>query len=113
MTTRLLAKLYGTQTNNILSNFHYNKNRFIEGRDYFCLKGDELKNFKSNFSDIDKFTSVAYLWTKRGAFLHAKSLNTDEAWQQFDLLKEAYFRSKEKSRESYKKALLQRIQQIQ
>ncbi|MDR1208858.1 MAG: hypothetical protein LBK41_00865 [Clostridiales bacterium] len=33
-----------------------------------------------------------YLWTERGALLHAKSLNTDKAWEVYDRLVETYFR---------------------
>ena len=36
-----------------------------------------------------------YLWTEKGALLHAKSLNTDKAWQVYDYLVDFYFRAKE------------------
>ena len=45
---------------------------------------DSLKNAKT-----------IYLWTERGAFLHAKSLNTDKAWEVYDSLVEHYFKSTE------------------
>ena len=32
-----------------------------------------------------------YLWTEKGAFLHAKSLNTDTAWEVYDRLVDSYF----------------------
>lgn len=35
--------------------------------------------------------NVLYLWTKRGAARHAKMLNTDRAWDVFELLEAAYF----------------------
>ena len=31
-----------------------------------------------------KNAKIIYLWTERGAFLHAKSLNTDKAWEVYD-----------------------------
>lgn len=36
-----------------------------------------------------------YLWTERGALLHAKSLNTDKAWAVYEQLVETYFRVKQ------------------
>lgn len=35
-----------------------------------------------------------YLWTEKGALLHAKSLNTDKAWEVYDHLVETYFNVK-------------------
>ena len=35
---------------------------------------------------VDKRTSHLYLWTEKGALLHAKSLNTDKAWEVYDYL---------------------------
>lgn len=35
-----------------------------------------------------------YLWTERGANRHCKILDTDKAWQQFDVLEETYFKVK-------------------
>ena len=39
-----------------------------------------------------------YLWTQKGAFLHAKSLNTDTAWKVYDRLVDDYFDKREKGR---------------
>lgn len=36
-----------------------------------------------------------YLWTERGALLHAKSINTDKAWDVYEQLLDVYFRTKE------------------
>lgn len=52
LTTQQLAEVYETETANIKMNFKNHKNRFIEGRDYFCLKGNELKEFKNLVNDI-------------------------------------------------------------
>lgn len=43
-----------------------------------------------------KYAKSLYLWTEKGALLHAKSLNTDKAWQVYDYLVDFYFRAKEK-----------------
>ena len=37
-----------------------------------------------------------YLWTEKGALLHAKSLNTDKAWEAYEFLVDTYFAVKEK-----------------
>ena len=95
--TKQLAEVYETSETNIKTNFNRNKDRFIEGRDYYLLKGHELKEFlrvtNSNLQ-ISSMTRSLYLWTERGAFLHAKSLNTDKAWEVYDSLIEHYFRTK-------------------
>lgn len=98
LTTQQLAEVFETETANIKTNFNRNKDRFVEGRDYYKLTGDELKEFKglvtkSNDPQI-KFASILYLWTERGANRHSKILDTDKAWQQFDVLEETYFKVK-------------------
>lgn len=95
MTTKVLAEQFGTEENNIKNNFNNNKSRFIEGKHYFKLQGQELKEFKRLVNDIDeaiKFAPVLYLWTDRGAARHAKILDTDEAWEVYEDLEENYFR---------------------
>ena len=59
------------------------------------LEGDALREFKANhqFDEQLKFSTKLYLWTERGALLHAKSLNTDRAWEVYDRLVETYFRA--------------------
>ena len=101
ITTKTLAQVYGTEETNIKTNFNRNKTRFIEGKHYYKLEGEELKEFKrvvtiSNnplYQEI-KFASILYLWTRQGASRHCKILDTDKAWQQFDVLEENYFNPK-------------------
>ncbi|MGE7841394.1 ORF6C domain-containing protein [Lysinibacillus sp. NPDC093712] len=38
---------------------------------------------------------MLYLWTEKGAWLHAKSLNTDEAWDAYEILVDEYYTVKE------------------
>lgn len=99
MTTKTLAEAYGTEETNIKANFNNNKARFIEGKHYFQLTGDELKSFKRVVNEIDdpsiKFASILTLWTEKGAARHAKILDTDEAWEVYEQLEETYFRVKE------------------
>ena len=100
LTTQQLADVYETSTDNIKMNFKRNKDRFVEGRDYYLLKDDELKEFKNLVTDsylVDKRTPQLYLWTERGANRHSKILDTDMAWKQFDVLEETYFKVKSMS----------------
>lgn len=98
LTTELLAEIYGTSTDNIKVNFNNHKSNFKEGKHYYLLKGDELREFKNQVNDIypvGKRASSLYLWTERGANRHCKILDTDKAWEQFDNLEETYFRVKD------------------
>ena len=93
LTTNQLAIGYGADPKIINRNFQRNVERFVEGKHYFTLTGEELRKFKGS-RQIDptlKYTSVLYLWTEKGAFLHAKSLNTDKAWDVYDKLVDSYF----------------------
>ena len=97
LTTKQLAEVYETTEDNIRINFNNNKDRFIEGKHYYRLTGEELKQFKNHVNDIymvDKRTSSLTLWTDRGASRHCKILDTDKAWEQFDNLEETYFKAK-------------------
>lgn len=76
--------------------FNRNKDRYIEGKHYICLKESELKEFRAkNQNDVLPNANKFYLWTEKGAFLHAKSLNTDTAWEVYDELVDNYFKRKE------------------
>ncbi|TEB13417.1 phage antirepressor KilAC domain-containing protein [Pelotomaculum propionicicum] len=97
LTTQQLAKGYGADTNTITVNFSRNRERYTEGKHYFCLEGEALKAFKGNLTNCNVAQNVnkLYLWTEKGALLHAKSLNTDRAWEVYDMLVETYFRARE------------------
>lgn len=96
LTTQQIAEAYGTDEKVISKNFNNNKERYTEGKHFICLIGEELKEFlqSSNLrmQNSSKVRSL-YLWTKKGAFLHAKSLNTDTAWEVYDRLVDSYFES--------------------
>ena len=93
MTTAVLAEEYGIIAQRITDNFNENKERFVEGKHYYCLVGEELKKFKTTleFPVSLKKINKLYLWTQKGALLHAKSLNTDRAWDVYDILVDTYF----------------------
>lgn len=100
MTTEQLADFYGTDTKNIQMNFTRNGERFIEGKHYFKLDGEELKTFKNiptMSGYVPKQSARITLWTEKGAARHAKILDTDQAWDIFEQLEEVYFAVKEKS----------------
>lgn len=97
LTTEQLAKFYGTSPDNIKKNFNANKERFVEGKHYFKIEDEELKDFKNRVTEsylVGKNANMLYLWTKRGAARHAKMLTTDRAWEVFELLEENYFSAK-------------------
>lgn len=96
ITTRALADLYGTDQVNIRKNLSANKDRFRAGKHFFRVEGEELRAFRacvteSNACFIPKSGGVLTLWTARGAARHAKMLDTDKAWDVFELLEENYF----------------------
>ncbi|EAP0829493.1 ORF6N domain-containing protein [Salmonella enterica] len=100
ITTELLAQLYGTETNNIKVNFSRNSDRFVCGKHYFKIEGDELRAMKhevtqSNSVKIARNVRSLILWTERGAARHAKMLETDQAWEVFEKLEDCYFIQKQ------------------
>ena len=101
LSTSQLAEAYETTEQVITNNFNRNKERYAMGKHYFLLEGDALKDFKATTNQIELSSiriNKLYLWTERGALLHAKSLNTDKAWKVYDYLVETYFRMQEAPR---------------
>lgn len=109
LTSKQLAEEYSTTADRIKQNFGENRKYFIDGKHYISLTGDDLRTFKDQVRKesnqggknalVANRTSHLYLWTEKGALLHAKSLNTDKAWQVYDYLVDFYFRAKEKEPE--------------
>jgi hypothetical protein len=97
LTTQQIADSYGTESKNIHMNFSNNRDRFIPGKHYYILEGEELQEFKRSTNDIGVAQNVnkMYLWTEKGALRHAKILDTDEAWQVYEMLEDTYFRAKQ------------------
>ena len=62
----------------------------------------ELKT-RSEIQSSLKYAKSLYLWTEKGALLHAKSLNTDKAWEVYDWLVDFYFRAKDIINKTQKK----------
>ena len=100
LTTARLAEQYGTTERRVSENFNANKSRYIEGKHFYCLKGKELTKFLQYGNSVVQNQSkirTLYLWTEKGALLHAKSLNTDKAWQVYEFLVDNYFNPKQKN----------------
>ncbi|EFI0264512.1 ORF6N domain-containing protein [Escherichia coli] len=96
VTTEQLAAGYGVTPIRIQQNYIRNEERFIEGKHFFKISGDELKSFRLSFSEsVNKHTTSLILWTERGAANHAKMLETDQAWRYHEDLVEFYFTHRE------------------
>lgn len=94
MTTELLAVAYGTAAENIQMNFSRNADRFTEGVHFIKLTGADLRAFKNQPTHsglVGARASHLILWLDRGAARHAKLIETDEAWEVFEKLEDAYF----------------------
>lgn len=94
VTTSVLAALYGTEAKYIQNNYKRNETRFEEGKHYFKVTGNELKELKKQPSLrglVSKMVSHLLLYTERGAARHAKMLETDAAWDVFEALEDNYF----------------------
>lgn len=100
LTTTQLSEAYGADKQQISKNFTRNMDRYREGKHYFLLTGDSKREFlnRVQIDDGSKNASVLYLWTEKGAWLHAKSLNTDEAWEAYETLVDDYYRIQEKEK---------------
>jgi phage antirepressor YoqD-like protein len=138
LTTQQLAEAYGVEAKKLSYNFKYNEQRYAEGKHFYKLVGDELREFKrieqgksgnsrlvengyeqgyeTNCRIVDDSAPSLYLWTERGALLHAKSLNTDKAWEVYDNLVEFYFAKKEEAQyrlpQTRKEALIELVAEI-
>lgn len=94
--TALLAEKYGTDPKIISQNYLRHQDHYKKDVHFFRLEGEEKRAFLDHlqFEDGSRNASVLYLWTEKGCFLHAKSLNTDRAWQVYESLVDHYFRAK-------------------
>ncbi|EJS3290803.1 ORF6N domain-containing protein [Salmonella enterica] len=107
ITTELLAQLYGAEVKNIQNNYARNAERFVAGKHFFKVTGDDLKNLRVTLShsqnlqpslrglQISPKVRSLILWTERGAARHAKMLETDQAWEVFEKLEDCYFSQKQ------------------
>lgn len=96
LTTAQIARAFDATEQQVRNNFNRNKDKYQEGTHYIRLVGQEKEAFlgKTQFEFNLLSTKPLYLWTEQGAFLHAKSLNTDRAWQAYALLVAEYYHLK-------------------
>lgn len=97
LTTQQIADAYEAEPDLISKNFNNNKDKYAEGKHFICLTGNELKEAKANgkIYGLQQNANKFYLWTEKGAFLHAKSLNTDKAWEAYSNLIDGYYKQKD------------------
>jgi hypothetical protein len=107
LTTAQLAESYGTDRKIISQNFNRNRERYKEGKHYYALVGDAKREFLDRLQNEDGSgnAAVLYLWTEKGAWMHAKSLNTDQAWESYEMLVDDYYRVKSNPYELLSKEL--------
>lgn len=120
LTTAQLAEVYECEAKNITDNYGNNSSRFMEGKDFHMLQGNDLRIFKGSLPEIIgeplKFAPKLILWTSRGANRHCKMLGTDKAWDQFDVLEETYFNVKSNAPvlpQTYKEALVALLSSVE
>ena len=114
LTTAQLSESYGADKQLIINNFNRNKERYKEGKHFVVLEGRE-KSIFINRHQIDlgsKNAKTLYLWTEKGAWLHAKSLNTDAAWDAYELLVDEYYRLAEEVKQSVTSNLSPELQML-
>jgi len=94
LTTNQLAQSFSVDPKIINKNFQRNRSRYEQGKHFFLLNGDPLKEFKGTYQNDEnlKFVSSLYLWTETGAWMLAKSVNNDKAWQAYAMLVDNYFK---------------------
>ncbi|BAA94135.1 hypothetical protein [Enterobacteria phage VT2-Sakai] len=131
ITTELLAQLYGTEPVRIRQNHHENKVRFVEGKHFFKVVGNDLKelrvalNYSQNLRvtlsnsqnlqpslrglQISPKARSLILWTERGAARHAKRLETDQGCVRktgrllFQPVREKYWQTREEAQRAFRK----------
>jgi len=112
LTTQQIAKSYGTDPKTISYNFNHNAERYTEGKHFYLLEGPGLRAFRE-IHDLPRNINRLYLWTEKGAWLHAKSLGTDKAWDAYEMLVDDYYRIKDNQPHlTPTEALLQSVQRM-
>ncbi|WP_107951348.1 ORF6N domain-containing protein [Lysinibacillus parviboronicapiens] len=93
LTSAQLAESFKTNSKTINRNFQRNQDQFELGVHYFALTGGDLKAFKGERqNDVTlKYVSVLYLWTEKGAFLHAQFSKSKQAKDAYRALIDNYY----------------------
>lgn len=104
-----IARVHQTEAKRIRDNFNNNRKHFIEGTDYFLIKG---KKANLNFRQASKFTTQLNVFTESGYLMLVKSLTDDLSWQVQRLLVNNYFKVKQVERVHEVDNSLERLVQI-
>lgn len=116
LTTNLIAQAYETTDKIVWQNFDRNRDHFVLGKHYFLLEGEMLNEFKicnPQIEGLSKNARSLLLWTKKGAFLVAKSINTDVAWNVYEELVDFYFEAREVTERTTKEQLQNELAMLQ
>jgi hypothetical protein len=102
LTTKMLAERLGIMEVNVRMNLMNNLERYTLGKDYFVLKGTDLKALKGQLRKLNLLSEIVSanakeltLYAEGGAYNQAKSADTNQAWEAFQYLKDNYFRQRE------------------
>lgn len=88
LTTKQLADVLKTSTRVLNRNFQRNGQRYQEGKHYFALTGEVLRQWKAAHCDLKQHTAILYLWTLSGARQHTLSLRHTTPYHVQQLLKQ-------------------------
>lgn len=81
-TTKEVADICESNVVNIHRHLECKRDKFIEGRHLFKLVGDDLREFRSRYSDlVYKSGNSLILWTRYGLLRLCKMFNTAKAWE--------------------------------
>lgn len=108
VTFKDIDMVHGRPDGTASRNFRTNKERFIEGEDFFRVSADEIRRTKI-FDIPDKATSDYALMTEQGYLMLVKSFTDNLAWDVQRQLVNGYF----KTREKVKRALSPELQMLQ
>lgn len=108
VTFKDIDMVHGRPEGTASRNFRTNKERFINGEDFFKVSSDEIR--RTNIFEIpDKATADYALITEQGYLMLVKSFTDDLAWDVQRQLVNGYF----KTREKVNRALSPELQMLQ
>lgn len=108
VTFKDIDMVHGRPDGTARKRFNDNRNRFIEGEDFFKISASEIRTTKL-FDIPDKATSDYAIMTEQGYLMLVKSFTDDLAWDVQRQLVNGYF----KTREKVKRALSPELQMLQ
>jgi very-short-patch-repair endonuclease len=79
LTSKQLAEIYNCNERQIRQNFNNNKDKFIEGKHYVKLIGEDLKEFKKDIKTknlVNKYTPELNLFTLKGCLLQSNFITS-------------------------------------